>query len=302
MNGIKCPDDKDLAFSIRDDDISYFTQPWMLETVYSEAWRLGFKASLAVVPYVKTTNVHHVPPNLRNANKHFSIAENRELVAFLLEKLEKGQVDIVQHGYTHERIKGKPEFANNNFALVNEKLRRGSDLLRRTFGRNISVFTAPHDRICKATIKSLIENKISLSRKFTTGRFLLSVPLSKSNLEKLAETFLHNPNPFGPIRENVFAFENISIIQWDLFLLGKDIKAQIVEAKNRFLKRHAMKEAFIIAHHHWEYFDDWKPEAIRSERLGYFNEFLRFVDSKSCIWKTTLGEIDFLIRGSDAEL
>jgi len=303
MGETKWPSGKRLAFSIRDDDISYFTQPWMLETVYREAWRLGFKVSFAVIPFAKTTQMHHVPLKLRNDNRHLSLAENKELVDYLQEKLEKGQIDIVQHGYSHERIKGKPEFAVRNFALINEKMRKGNEFLRRTFGRNINVFTAPHDKISKAAMKSLIQNKISLCRKFTIGRFLLNIPLSRSNLRKIVGTFFHNPNPFGPIKKNVFAFESISIIQWDVFLLGREIEAQIEEAKNRFLRRLAMKEAFIIAHHHWEYFDDWKPEAIRSNRLRCFNEFLRFVESKdNNIWKATLNEIDLLVRESSSQL
>lgn len=298
MPWIEWPEHKDLAFTIRDDDISYFTQPWMLEAVYREAWRLGFKVSLAVVPYVKGTKLRLVPPKLRDANKFYPIGANSELITYLFEKMEKGQVDIIQHGYTHEKTEGTPEFARNNFAVINEKLRKGRDILQKTFRRRMSVFAAPHERICKATMESLIQNDMSLCRKFMTGRFLLNIPLSGSNLRRMAETVLHNPNPIGPMRENVFTFAGISIIQWDVFLMGKHIEAQIKEAENRLTKRIAMKDAFVIAHHYWEYFDHWEPESMRSERLQCFNEFLRIVKSKTKVWKTTLSEIDLLARKS----
>jgi len=302
MGGIFWPFDKRVAFAIRDDDVSYFTQPWMLDAIYGGAWRLGFKVSLAVTPYVKATKLRLVPRPLRGADTFFPISDNRELVDYLREKMQDGLVDIVQHGYTHAREGGKPEFAIHDFKLINEWLRRGNRLLRETFKRDITVFAAPHDRISRAAWKSLSQNGMCLCRRFSLGRLLLTAPLSSINLPKLAGTISRCPNPFKSVPSIIVDLADVLVIQWDMFLLGKDIKAQIEEAKGRFLKRLNKGEAFVMAHHHWEYFYNWESRAPRRERLECFNEFLKLVSSTNGVWKTTLSELCSWIKNSMARL
>jgi len=282
---------KRVAFAIRDDDINYFTQPWMLDTLYGEAWKLGFKVSLAVTPYVKATKLRLIPYSLRGANDFFPISENRELVDYLLKKIADGYVDIVQHGYTHARENGKPEFAINNFKLLDERLKKGNELLRKAFKRDITVFAAPHERISRAAWRSLSQNKMCLCRTFALGRFLMTAPLSNLNLRRLVKTIVRCPNPFKSISSSIIDLTDVLVIQWDAFLSGVGIEDQLENAKERFLERLSKGEAFVVAHHYWKYFYGLELENVRHERIACFNEFLRFVSSKNEVWKTTLSEL-----------
>jgi len=288
------PDDKEVAFAIRDDDISYFTQPWMLEELYKDAWRLGFKISLAATPKVKAVDRLYVPRSFRGTNRFFPISKNKELVDYLLEKTAKGQVDIAQHGYTHARECGKPEFAINNFKLINERLVIGNRLLRETFKRDVTVFVAPHEGISGTAWKSLSRNGMFLCRRFTLGRFLMTAPFFSLNLGSLLRIIIHSPNPFKPIPDSVIQLADMLVIQWDAFLWSrshKNVTLQLEEAKNRFLKRLYAKGVFVLLQHHWDYFNDYESGFIKQDMLTCFKKFLNFVSSYKGVWKTTLSEL-----------
>lgn len=283
------PLNRKIAFIIRDDDISYFTKPWMLDLLYEEAWRSGFKVSLALIPNVKADKSRHVPPPFRGANKFFKISENKELVDYLLKKIEDGHVDIVQHGYTHAHEDGKPEFAIGDFRLIDEKLRKGKKILQETFKRDITVFTAPYETTSRATWKSLSLNKMGLCRRFTLGRLLLTAPPPTINFHKLVHTILRCPNPFKLIPSSVIDLTDTLVVQRALYL--SDPKTQLKSAKERFLKRLSEGGTFLVLHHHWGYFYDWETRAIKQEPLEHFNSFLSFISSSSKVWKTTLSEL-----------
>jgi len=294
FSGYRWPSNNQAAFIIRDDDISYFTQPWMLDELYNEAWRLGFKVSLAVTPMVKAVDRPYVPRSFRGTNKFFPISQNRELVNYLLEKITNGLVDIIQHGYTHARENGKPEFAINSFRLIDEKLNAGNRLLRETFKQDIAVFVAPHEGVSKATWQSLRKNEMCLCRRFTLGRFLVIVPVQSLNFRKLVKTMIGRPNPFMPIQNSVVDLADMPVIQWDAVLWSrssKNVKVQLNDAKEMFLKRLNHGGVFALMHHHWDYFTDMESKLRKPDMFSCFKDFLNFVSSHNKVWKTTLSEL-----------
>jgi len=291
MSRTELQKNRGVAFCIRDDDISYFTQPWMLDKLYCEAWRRGFKVSLAVIPYIKGGKLGRVFRNLGNSDRFYPVTDNRELIIYLSEKLAGGYVDVVQHGCTHARENEKPEFATRDFRTLNEKLLTGNRLLREAFKRNIPVFVAPNERLSRAAWKSLSQNQMCLCRKFTMGRFILTTLSSSADFPKLTQAILRSPNLFKPISTSIIDLANVLVFQWSVFLAGENIEVQIEEAKKIFLKALGKKEPFIVAHHHWEFLNGWESSDIRQDRLLCFNSFLRFASSTDRVWKTTLTEL-----------
>ena len=285
------PFDKKIAFAIRDDDVSYFTRPSMIDRLYRETWRLGFKVSLAVIPSIKSTQFN-APRALRDSNKYFPISENRELVDYLMEKIAHGYVDIVQHGYTHSRIDGKPEFAVKNFELVDERLKKGNKLLRETFKQDVTVFVAPHDKISSEAWKSIVQNKMCLCRRFTLGRFLMTAPIFNINFRKFVKTVFRSPNPSKLVPNSIIDLADTFVIQWyQLFSSNAVPEVQLENAKQKFLERLSEGGAFVTMHHHWDYFYDRESKKMRQDLLASFNNFLNFVSSAKGVWKTTLSEI-----------
>jgi len=285
------PHGNQVAFSIRDDDISYFTEPWMLDAVYKEAWKMGFKVSLAVIPYVTAAFQRRIPKKFQGTNKIFPVTRNSELVAYLKEKLEEGVIDIVQHGCTHAGERGVREFAVDDFELLDKKLKEGRDLLRRAFNTQVNVFVAPHEKISRAAWKALVKNNMNLCRKFTLPRLFWMAFPSELGITKLFPLIFRSLNPFKPVSEDIIHTSKIIVIQWGTFLEGPDINIKIEEAKRTFEERLRKGGAFIIAHHYWEYFNEQGREGLLKERIAKFNEFLKYVHSKGNVWKTTLSAI-----------
>lgn len=281
------PFKKKVAFAIRDDDVSYFTQPWMIDRLYEKAWQLGFKVSLAVIPNIKSPR-----SNARfqaQGKKFFSISKNRDLVNYLREKIRNNQVDIVQHGYTHKNINGKPEFANNDFELINDMLKRGNKILRETFKLDVRVFTAPHDRISRAAWKSIVRNNMYLCRKFTLGRFLTTAPIYSLNLCKLVKNLIRQPNPFELLPNSLIDLSDTLVVQWDpLFSSDMNPEVQFKIAEQQFFERLDEGSAFVTLHHHWDYFFNSESKLMKQGLLTGFNRFLTMVSSMNGVWKTTL--------------
>jgi hypothetical protein len=285
------PFDRKIAFAIRDDDVSYFTQPWMIDRLYQKAWQLGFRVSLAVIPNIKSIK-SNAPRTIRNSNRYFPISENKELVDYLMEKIAHDHVDIVQHGYTHSRTDGKPEFAIRNFELINDRLKKGNKLLRETFKQDVTVFVAPHDKISSEAWKSIVQNNMCLCRRFTLGRFLLTVPILNIDFSKLVKAIFRSPNPSKLVPNSIIDLADTFVIQWcQLFSSNAAPETQLESAKQQFLERLTEGGAFVTMHHHWDYFYDRESRKMRQDLLTSFNDFLNFVSSANGVWKTTLSEI-----------
>jgi predicted deacetylase len=164
------PNNADCAFAIRDDDVSYFTNPKQLEIIYRDAWKMGFKTSFAVIPNIRATNNLNVPPLLRSNLKYYSIRENEELVSYLKLHIANERVDILQHGFCHTENPHLPtlridlnkgelvsdERSNIDLKMFsefygldeNECCRRvieGKRLLEETFNINVRGFVPPQE-------------------------------------------------------------------------------------------------------------------------------------------------------------
>ena len=283
-----------VAFAIRDDDTCFFTPTWMLDALYSEVWRRGFRVSLAVIPYVKATMQKHVPPPIRGSGNVYPISKNQELVAYLLEKIGEGYVDIVQHGCTHAYEDGKPEFAGNNFQLAYERLKLGRKLLEETFRREITVFAAPHDRISRASWRGLRLSGMGLCKRFTLGRLLLTISPPYTGLRELMRLALPSPNPFKPVFGRIVNVAGLTVIPLSAIFWSWSnipIQTQLKMAKKCFSECFERGGVFVLLHHYWDYFQDWTSKSFKQDMVACLHELLDFVSSHDGVWKTTLSEI-----------
>jgi len=274
------------SFAMRDDDVSYFTNASMLETLYDHAWKLSFKASLAVIP------------NRGMHGKNFLISENKELVKYLKNKIDEGVVDIILHGYAHTRIADKHEFAINNFQQVDKTLMRGRKILEETFKCQVSVFTAPHDAVSRATMKSMEKNKMCLCRRFTLGRLLSVLPTKSLKSADLIKTAVRSVNPRRVMPNTIIRISSTPIIQWNAYFSPMlCISHQVERTEKLFMQKKRQKEPFVLLHHHWEYFTDTTGDSVKTDRLDLFNSFLDFV-SKENVQKISLSDMcECLIEG-----
>lgn len=240
------PDSAKVAFIIRDDDISFFTVPQMLERVYGPLWQLGFKATLAVIPKHKAIDDPNVPPTFRGSGTYHSIDQNRDLRRYLKNRLCEGKIAIAQHGFSHEMIDDVPEFGISDRDELARRLSEGIRILYSALRVEVKVFVPPWEKLSKPALDVI--------RKAGMWAF-------KPSYKHYPSKYLDDPN------------------------------AQFERFKTKFIDSYRRGECFILVHHCWDYFSDWRKEIARGGLYRHLQEALAFVNTHPNVWKTTLTEV-----------
>jgi len=297
------------AFAVRDDDISYYTPPSMLEKLYRDAWRMGFKISLAVIPriatditpgrYVVSRGLRYtpmVPPSVRGKGEKRSIVENSELVKYLVSKTESGRIELLLHGLEHARIGGAPEFSSKDLDQTRRRMEEACLIFEETFGWKPRVFVPPWELLSAETRDLLREMGFHLCRRYP--RFLdeylgsLSRGYYPIPFKRRPVIFLKDLGPnCVSFRRGVFDLRDNGYF----FSILYDAESSRKASREIFLKNYENWNASIWCNHYWEFFFDWEEEISRTQIYENFKEFLRFVSDFN-VWKCGLGELAEWLR------
>lgn len=143
---------------LRDDDVSYFTNPKDLELVYNDID--SFPISYAVVPHVTDLSTKGKCPETKGNTVPRFIGENDVLVNWLKGKLRKSECDVLMHGITHQYkfYDGKkyPEMQwRSGESNLLESLQHEKKCLERLLDYRINVFVAPSNVINDVCLKAV---------------------------------------------------------------------------------------------------------------------------------------------------
>ena len=142
-----------MRFSIRDDDISYFTTNALLEKVYDG---IDVPISFAVIPFV-----HRSACFVNSGQKDmYPVGDNKTLVRFLRDKIENGTASIILHGYSHRQDTGKHEFESD--IDLSEKVNEGKRYLEDVFDTKVKSFVAPNHAFSRNGMKAVIDNGLDI--------------------------------------------------------------------------------------------------------------------------------------------
>lgn len=148
-----------MKFILRDDDTCYFTKPEHLEKAFGHIWDT-VPVSLAVIPFVGKGLPSILDQDTIESGELFPIGDNAELVTFLKKQIQKGHVEIMLHGYSHEDVGKRYEFeAADN---LKEKVAKGKSYLEELFGVEITTFVPPHNAMSPEGLKAVQENNLNL--------------------------------------------------------------------------------------------------------------------------------------------
>ena len=317
----KLPYGHDIAFAIRDDDLSFFTDPVMIETIYSRAWSMGFKVSFAAVPNHKGSNNLNVPPKYRQTGIYYNIGGNHRLVEFLQKKLNEEKIELMQHGYCHSENENLPELrfdcttgslVSNGTAVdlrlysefygksdddVINNILLGKDILEKTFDARITTFVAPQEYFSTGVWYGL--KKANYDYCGSIGRSsLLIIPVKYLRFSNILRYVVYKL-----LNQDVQRIDSLTKISdiitipatfrhyWNRYTESTSAEAAMSEFIRLFELRKQQNSHFILLTHYWEFFYDWKDQITQKRQLEYLNKILSFVQENSDPWKCSIGEL-----------
>jgi hypothetical protein len=290
---------------MRDDDTNFFTSRNMLETVYSESWSKGFKISLSVVPFQRGINDVLVPPSMRQSGEYYSISNNRDLVGYLQDKISAGQMEILQHGLSHDysdRIHG--EFGGESDRK--NDIVRGKDILNQTFGIEPKFFVPPGEDINRKNLQGLKEASLvpicrrTLFDRFVGGNFIPNCAKEaalKLYRRRYAHTGIRNENfGFQMLRPAFLHLGEGDMIIWSIpkLISFKKIASadSLVKSAKRIIDNSFKKRyPIIIINHYHIYFYDWSSSITRTNLYDAWSGIVESLNSLSSGWKIHLSEL-----------
>lgn len=149
-----------MYFCIRDDDTSFFTSPEDLERVYGEVSQWG-PISLAVVPFHRAGTSGVVPEKCRRRWSVHPLHENRPLVDYLRMGVAQGRFEIMLHGYHHDELYDRWEFAGGHDLA--QRVTHGRQYLEDLLGATIRVFVPPYNSINRQGLRAIARAGLHLA-------------------------------------------------------------------------------------------------------------------------------------------
>jgi hypothetical protein len=287
---------------IRDDDTNYFTKTKMLDSIYSKAWEEGFKVSLAVVPFQGGTDDIMVPPNVRGTDSNFSVADNIPLVYYLRDKIQKGAVEVLQHGFTHNNTKeGRGEFGKD----LDKKdiIGLGREIIKQAFEVEPKFFVPPGEDISKQNVITLVESGFipiyrqtfldTFLRKSSVPTYLkeivtrsLSLKYKKKGTDRNWTIQLVKPVPIS-ISENTISWslESVKSAKLSSFEALFNLTEKVVQSCK--LNR---SPVCILNHYHLYYYD-WDSTITNNDLFQAWRKILAVFNRLEFGWKVTFADL-----------
>jgi hypothetical protein len=280
---------------IRDDDTNFFTRPKMLDTLYSQVWKDGFKVSLSVVPNQRGIDDGCIPPEVRKTRSDYPISGNRELLKFLKTRVENKSIEILQHGFYHKNMEnGRGEFSQEPNAKIN--IENGRRILRDVFDIEPKFFVPPFDDISETNLDLVVKiGMIPIYRNTKFDIFLRSkwVPhFMKSIVFKaVMKKYSNLPILPKPVHVNL----GKRAISWSLpdMQFGRlksfesllDFVASFIESCN------LSRKPICVLNHYYTYFYDWQNEVTNDELFNTWLTMMKLLSKMTNTWKTTFSEL-----------
>lgn len=162
---------------LRDDDVNATTDPERVARAYAPLLDAGLPISFATIPEVALdvrapdgTREAFLDERWPDVRAHARLVWESPLAAWL--RRHDGAVDVLQHGYTHERVAGGTELGALDAPSAAKRLDAGARILERALGRAASGFVAPWDRLSRGSLEAVIARHRFLSTSWVSRDML----------------------------------------------------------------------------------------------------------------------------------
>jgi hypothetical protein len=322
------PKGKQMAFAIRDDDLSYFSSAKMIDMVYSHAISLGFIVTFAAIPEHKATNNLNVPPERRGEGNRYRIDHNQELISRIKFGLVQGQFDIAQHGLSHtERMDLAPlrfdregrrlvnmdgsvpdladysEFKGLPAADVKEHIIRGRNILNQAFGLKVGAFVAPQEYASSAIFRTLVDQGMHYCGGIR-NRAVPSLRTIHPDPIRMAKLILHRGQG-ADLAPDLAGLGDLAIVPasfrhyWSRYTDPVMAENSLNKFRELLTRKRTEMGHFVLLTHLWEYFYDWEGGVTQNIQREYLDRQLDIVAEQDDVWRCGLNELtDWVYRRS----
>ncbi len=284
-----------LPILIRDDDTNFFTNPKMLDAIYSEAWNEGFKVSLSVIPRQRGIDDLCVPPNERNSGLNYSITDNVTLIKYLKEKVLQGQVEILQHGFEHTFENQRGEF----FKPLEQanSIIQGRNVIQEAFGEQPKFFVPPGEDISYENLKLIEQLGLTpICRNTFFDRFMRfrMVPnlIKKISFKLIMGIYSHIflKNTILSLMKPVVISPEPGFIKWSFpnsKFRNLGTSERVLELSRDIIKYSCINRTpLCILNHYHSYFYDWNSDITKTDLFRTWIEVIRSFRDVKFGWKT----------------
>jgi Uncharacterized protein conserved in bacteria (DUF2334) len=286
---------------VRDDDTNYFTDERMLESVYSEAWKQGFKVSLSVVPLQKGIDDIAVPPDSRASSRYYSIANNESLIRYVRKKVDQKDVEILQHGLSHELIDSvRGEFGVK--LCKKDEIEKGRNIIKQTFETEPKFFVPPGEDISNQNVSAVLEQGLIPIFRQTLFDSFLRLGFVPNFIKNAAIGLIMNrynndtDGNFGvQFIKPVLISAKKNVLTWSLpnvrtsHITSFDSLFNLTTCIINLCIRNRVPVC-IINHYHLYYYD-WNSTITKGELYRTWRNILSSFDKVEIGWKTTFSEL-----------
>jgi len=291
---------------IRDDDTSFFTEPRMLESIYSKVWQDGFKVSLSVVPSLRGRNDLSVPPDFRNTGQCYSIPDNKSLVAYLRDKIHHDRsIEILQHGFSHdynnESCRWEYGDDSKRYSEMKCDTERGMKIIRQACDIGPRFFVSPGEDLSARNMRMIFElGMIPIYRQTIFDRFLRSSSLPYS-MKKFAIKRVSAKYSTLKMEDQILVFMKPvtmsvgrNVLTWSTPRIrsSTDSFKSLVELTGDIIKKSFRDRTPVcILNHYHAYYYDWNSSITKHDRFRAWRYVFDSLEKLNNVWKVTFSQL-----------
>lgn len=235
-------------FAVRDDDICFFTDWRDLERLYGTLWG-KVPISFGVIPFAVPYRGNEVEPIGQSESQvPKALHENVDLVEYLRERVRRGEVEIMLHGYSHEyrmiNSRRVGEYVWKPKEQLVKETAEAKKYLEKLFHTPVWVFVPPSNMIGKAGVIAIEAAGLHLSG--IMGRWI-DRPISFSYLKAYMRRWAYRC-----LRGRLYPFPLVVGSHIELVAYSLTPSASLTWLRDTMRICYELGAPFVLATHHWD--------------------------------------------------
>ena len=298
-----------MKFAIRDDDLNFFFNPNDIEKNIKNIWDIC-PISMSAVPFIKgnwikntkiledkgPTNItDEIVQKIKKDNEIFDIANNKELVKYIKQKLKEKKIYLTIHAIHHRNEDKILPKLKKNFSIgaefytctdLTNELLIAIKHLENTFDQKIKIFTPPQNIYNKKGFKAILNNGLNMCSYLPSLKnVLLCINIfGLNNYMKYAKYRLFNLGLTAPY-PYLIKSKKIKIMDHKSLQPG----TCLIELYKDFEFVYSKGGNFVLSTHSYAF--NYKMNGIDKTMGEVLREFLLFVKSKKNVEFVSLDKI-----------